>query len=160
MVPQHAQYVRYGLYWLQGLLPSLGLVGIFSLWGIQGQAIASHHAGLLYLVLGLTTASMWVEPLYQPNNSTKAKQPRWPLWAALFLLGLFLQLGEYPLAELMFSQETQLTIPLGVQRVMFSGYPRPGQMGAIVWLYSLPIMVLLGLLIPLLNRQVVQHWRP
>lgn len=161
MSPQHSKKVRLCFYWLQGLLPSLGLVGIFSLlWSIESPLIASGFAGHLYLVLGLAAAIMWVEPLFQQVEHTGALQAHWRLCAALFLLGLILQLGEYPLAQLLFSDDQQLTLPVGAMRTMSPSFPKWGQLSAMVWLYSLPIMALLGLLIPLLNRQVVQHWRP
>lgn len=153
---------------LQLVTPALLLVSYYSISDQIGQHW--HHLGLNShggLVLLLLPALLLTLP---PLVATFSRSPQQPLWsslrrhwrpvAAVGLLTLLLQLGEYPLSLLLITDIDQYTAAAGMQMYLYPGHPLWGDFAAAALLASLPVMLLFYLLIPLVNRDLINHWRP
>lgn len=162
-------------HWLMRLLISLQLVTpallLVSYYSISDQ-IGQHwrylglnsHGGLVLLLLPALLLTL------PPLVATFSRSPQRPLWsslrhqwrpvAAVGLLTLLLQLGEYPVSLLLITDIDQYTTAVGMQMYLYPGHPLWGDFAAAALLTSLPVMLLFYLLLPLVNRDLINHWRP
>ncbi len=119
------------------------------------------------LILMLLPALLLALP---PLVATLSLNPQRALWtrlrhhwrptAAVGLLTLLLQLGEYPTALSQAYDHSKFTTTIGIQQYLYPSNILWGDFAAAALLFSLPVMLLFYLLIPLVNRDLINHWRP
>lgn len=149
--------LRHFLLYLQGVFPALLVMALLTQTFALQAYTAKDFTMPFYLICTLAAVVMLVEPLYKHARAgTSFRQ----IWLTLGLLTLWLQLGEYPLASMMLYTEDNQLITSGSARVLMPNMFLRGDFAAMFWLYCLPLMGLLALLIPRLERHTVQHWRP
>ncbi|MBQ1784902.1 MAG: hypothetical protein II007_14785 [Gammaproteobacteria bacterium] len=162
-------------HWLMRLLISLQLVTpallLVSYYSISDQ-IGQHwhylglnsHGGLVLLLLPALLLTL------PPLVATFSRSPQRPLWpnlrhhwrpvAAVSLLTLLLQLGEYPVSSLLILDADRHTAAVGMQMYLYPAHTLWRDFAAAALLTSLPVMLLFYLLLPLVNRDLINHWRP
>ena len=149
---------------LQALMPALLTVAIYHL--VYGQN-SSLHPVTMHMVASLSIVLLAIFPLtaalQQLGNSLTWRQALRQLRPTLLTLGILLflqQMAEYSVGSILLSDVYQLTLAVGMQQYFYPNHYLWGDFAAAMLVLALPLMALFYWLVPRIDRNLINHWRP
>ncbi len=149
---------------LQALMPALLTVAIYHLiynldspFHLMGTHIVVNLGIVLLAIFPLTAA------LQQLDNSLTWRQALRQLRPLLLTLSVLLflqQIGERALSDLMSSDYKNMAIAVGMQHYLYPGNYIWGDFAAAMLVLAVPLMALFYWLVPRIDRNLINHWRP
>ena len=114
--------------------------------------------GIVLLAIFPITAA-----LQQLGNSLTLRQALRQLRPTLLTLGILLflqQLGEQAFSNVLCRYSEQLTLAVGMQVYLYPSAYIWGDFAAAMVVLALPLMALFYWLVPRIDRNLINHWRP
>lgn len=154
---------------IQPLTPALVCIGTYQLYGDLKEviAIASFPRLLIVtLICGLAMVPLALFPiatvLRQLPNGTRWRQCIPSLQSLLPVLALLLFIQQIATRDMSFLLQDmrQANLGSGLPRYFEHAFSPLGDFAAVMLLLAIPLMVLFYWLIPRINRNLVNHWRP
>ena len=149
---------------LQALMPALLTVALYHL--VDG--LESHlHPVPLYMVASLSIVLLAIFPLtaalQQLGGGVAWQQVLRQLRPTLLTLSVLLflqQMAEYSVGSILLSDVYQLTLAVGMQQYFYPNHYLWGDFAAAMLVLAVPMMALFYWLVPRIDRNLINHWRP
>ena len=149
---------------LQALMPALLTAALYHL--VDG--LESHfHPVPIYMVASLSIVLLAIFPLtaalQQLGGGVAWQQVLRQLRPTLLTLSVLLflqQMAEYSVGSILLSDVYQLTLAVGMQQYFYPNHYLWGDFAAAMLVLALPLMALFYWLVPRIDRNLINHWRP
>ena len=149
---------------LQALMPALLTVAIYHLlynldspFHLMGTHIVVNLGIVLLAIFPLTAA---LQPLGESETWRQALARRKPILLILGVLLFLQQIGERALSNIMFSDYKKLAVAAGMEQYLYPGNYIWGDFAAAMVVLAVPLMALFYWLVPKIDRNLINHWRP
>lgn len=144
---------------LQALMPALLAVAIYHLaYGPPVTMYLVANLGIVLLAIFPLTAA-----LQQLGDGESWRQTLVHLRPTLLPLSVLLflqQTGERVLSDIIFFDNKALAIAQGMEQYLYPGNILWGDFAAAMLVLALPLMALFYWLVPKIDRNLINHWRP
>ncbi len=144
---------------LQALMPALLAVAIYHLaYGPPVTMYLVANLGIVLLAMFPLTAAL--QPLGESETWRQALARLKPILLTLSVLLFLQQIGERALSNIMFSDYKKLAVAAGMEQYLYPGNYLWGDFAAAMLVLALPLMALFYWLVPRIDRNLINHWRP
>ena len=112
---------------------------------------------MLLAIFPLTTA------LQRLGNGVTWQQALIRLRPLLLILSVLLflqQIGELAFSNVLHRYNEQVTLAVGLPTYLYNGYYAWGDFAAAMVVLAVPMMALFYWLVPRIDRNLINHWRP
>ena len=144
---------------LQALMPALLAVAIYHLaYGPPVTMYLVANLGIVLLAMFPLTAAL--QPLGESETWRQALARLKPILLTLSVLLFLQQIGERALSNIMFSDYKKLAVAAGMEQYLYPGNILWGDFAAAMVVLAVPLMALFYWLVPRIDRNLINHWRP